>query len=170
MFAHLPRDLALNSIWKSRSLPMLKVFAWLLMHDRLNTRDLMLRKNWHLNTGPDCVLCDSAVIESRDHLFFECVFAQQCWNTLDIHWDCTLPFTDRFAQAKSSFVGPCFMEVVACAAWNIWKRNDLIFQGQHASFGRWRVRFQSDLLLHRFRVKSALVQPLVDWLLHIFVN
>jgi hypothetical protein len=32
------------------------------------------------------------------------------------------------------------------------------------SFGRWKVGFQSDLLLHKYRVKTAAVQPLVDWL------
>jgi hypothetical protein len=62
------------------------------------------------------------------------------------------------------------MEVVACAAWNIWRvRNDFIFQDQASSFGQWRVGFSSDLMLHQFKVKGALVQPLIDWLLHIFV-
>jgi hypothetical protein len=37
------------------------------------------------------------------------------------------------------------------------------------SFNRWKVGFQGDLLLHKHKVKSALVQPLVEWLLTIFV-
>lgn len=49
MFEQMPRDAALNAIWKPKSLPKLKAFSWLLMHDRLNTRDLMLRKNWNLD-------------------------------------------------------------------------------------------------------------------------
>jgi hypothetical protein len=57
------------------------------------------------------------------------------------------------------------MEIFACAAWNIWKsRNDIIFNGVPASLARWKIRFQNDLFLHKFRVKAASVQPLVDWL------
>lgn len=163
--AHLPRDPALNAIRKSKSMPKLKVFCWLLFIDRLNTRDLMLRKHWHLETGPECVLCQSATIESRDHLFFDCDFASHCWEFLHIPWDVSLPITNRFIAARDLFQGPNFMMVFACAAWNIWKsRNDLIFNQVQASFNRWKVGFQKDLLLHRFRVKQVDIQPLVDWL------
>jgi hypothetical protein len=61
------------------------------------------------------------------------------------------------------------MEIFACATWNIWKlRNDVIFRGMPASFARWRTSFQSDALLHRYRLKSGHVQPLIDWLSSIF--
>jgi hypothetical protein len=45
----------------------------------------------------------------------------------------------------------------------------LIFNGKPASFNRWKVCFQSDVLLHKYKVKSSCVQPLVEWLLSIFV-
>jgi hypothetical protein len=38
-----------------------------------------------------------------------------------------------------------------------------------AVFARWKVCFQSDLLLHRYRVKEASVQPLVEWITNIFL-
>jgi hypothetical protein len=59
-------------------------FLGVLMHDRLNTRELMIRKNWHLDSRPSCVLCDEASIESNNHLFFDCHFAKQCWEKLSI--------------------------------------------------------------------------------------
>jgi hypothetical protein len=109
-------------------------------------------------------------VETREHLFFECQFAILCWEVIGIHWDISQPISRRILLAKQNFMGPCFMEVVACAAWNVWKiRNNLIFQNQAASFGRWRVCFQSDLMLHQFRVNAARVQPLIDWLLNIFI-
>jgi hypothetical protein len=130
----------------------------------------MNRTQWQLESGDECVLCMSHHLETRDHLFFECSFASHCWEAIDIHWDLTKPIFNRILLAKQMFTDPCFMEVVACAAWNIWRvRNDLIFQERASSFGRWRVGFSSDLMLHRFKVKAALVQPLIDWLLHIFV-
>jgi hypothetical protein len=161
---------ALIAIWKSKALPKLKVFSWLLMLDRLNTRDLMVRKQWHLDTGSACAICNNSTLETRERLFFECDFAQQCWDSLDIQWDMARPLSDRFELARSLFRGPCFMEIMACSAWNIWKlRNDLIFQGIPVSINRWKVRFQSDLMLHQYKVKAAMIQPLIDWLLTIFV-
>jgi hypothetical protein len=158
------------SIWKSKMLPKLKVFSWLLYNDRLNTRDLMIRKHWQLNSGSGCVLCATHRLETRDHLFFGCSFAQQCWDAIGIVWNLEMPISNRIILVKRNFDGPCFMEVMACATWNIWKiRNDLIFQNQHPSFGRWKVRFQHDLMLHQYKVKAALIKPLIDWLHEIFV-
>jgi hypothetical protein len=62
------------------------------------------------------------------------------------------------------------MEIFACATWNISKvRNDFIFNSKPVSFSRWKVCFQSDLLLHKYKVKPCNVQPLVEWLLSILV-
>ena len=170
LFKQLPKEVAFNAIWKSRALPKLKVFVWLLMMDRLNTRDMMLRKHWQIDSGPECVLCTTGTLETKDHLFFECGFASRCWLAVGIVWDLARPFEENFIQAKAAFIGPCFMEVMASAAWNIWKiRNDKIFNGIPDSFARWRVGFQSDLLLHKHRVKAVCVQPLVEWLSSNFV-
>ena len=45
LFAQAPRDKAIDLIWASKCLPKLRIFLWLLHHDRLNTKDLMLRKH-----------------------------------------------------------------------------------------------------------------------------
>jgi hypothetical protein len=165
-FAVLPSDATCKAIWKSRMFPKLKVFCWLLFHDRLNTLDLMDRKHWHVDAGFNCVLCNSNTRESRDHLFFECPFAQACWTTIGIDWELELPISARILTSKHTFNSPFFMEIIACAAWNIWRmRNDIIFQNQPISLDRWRVKFQADLLLHQYRVKAELVQFLIDWLL-----
>ena len=166
MFAQLRQDVSLQAIWKSKSMPKLKVFAWLLLMDRLNTKDLMNRKHWTIDSGMNCVLCSSAVLETRDHLFFGCSFASLCWNFIGIQWDCSRPISSRIAAAHQLFQGPCFMEVVMCAFWNIWRtRNDLIFKELQPSFARWKVLFQNDLLLHQYRIKPSSVQPLSRWVL-----
>ena len=158
-------DPSYNSIWKSKCLPKLKVFLWLLYYDRLNTKDLMVRKHWVLEDGPACPLCTTGVVETRDHLFFGCSFAADCWNLVGIDWDLQRPILDRIRRAQSSFNGACFLEIFACAVWNIWKvRNELIFQNIQPSHGRWKGKFRADLLLHQFRVKKALVLPLLQWI------
>jgi hypothetical protein len=170
MFEALPSDTAFNAIWKSKCLPKLRVFAWLLFMDRLNTKDMMQRKNWNLDEGHMCVLCDQQTLETRDHLFFQCNFAASCWEKVGIQWDCSLNISDRFTTAKQSFAKPCFMEIAICTAWNIWKeRNDYIFKNQDPSLARWGVRFRSDLMMHQYRVKASLVQPLLDWIFSSFI-
>jgi hypothetical protein len=107
------------------------------MQDQLNTKDLILRKHWKLDSDNFYVLCQLHVLETRDHLFFECPFAMQCWEESNIDWNMSLHLSDRCVTAKQSFNGPCFMEVLACATWNIWKEgNEFIFQNQTPSFGR----------------------------------
>jgi hypothetical protein len=73
LFERVPRDKALNSIWTSKALPKLKVFLWLLMHDRLNTRDIMIRKHWKVDSGPECILYNSTSVETRNHLFLNVI-------------------------------------------------------------------------------------------------
>jgi hypothetical protein len=163
LFARLPKDATLNEIWRSRALPKLKVFTWLLFVDRLNTRDLMLRKHWHIDSGYNCAMCSQNTLETTQHLFFHCQFAQLCWSFLNINWVLRRDLGVDLPATKAAFSGPCFFEITACATWNIWKvRNDLIFNNTPADFGRWKVCFQSDLLLHRFRVKASCVNHLLN--------
>jgi hypothetical protein len=137
--------------------------------DRLNTKDIMKRKSWTIESDEYCVLCDTCVLETRDHLFFECPYALACWTKIHINWIQSLPISQRIQRARSLFNGPCFMEVFVCAAWNIWKdRNDIIFRDKEANIARWNVRFQNDLQLHKYRMKNSLVQPLLDWILSCF--
>jgi hypothetical protein len=43
-------------IWKAKCMPKIKVFSWLLLVDRLNTRGMLLKRNKHLEEGYLCVL------------------------------------------------------------------------------------------------------------------
>jgi hypothetical protein len=170
LFARLPTDEVLNAIWKSKALPKLKVFSWLLFMDHLNTLDIMQRKHWYVESGYDCSMCSAGTLENCQHLFFRCDFATQCWSFLGIQWTLNGQFSESFSAARTNFSGPCFFEVLACASWNIWKtRNDLIFKQIPASLARWKIGFQTDLMLHRYRVHSSKVQPLVEWLTSTFL-
>jgi hypothetical protein len=41
-------------------------------------------------------------------------------------------------------------------------------RAKEANLARWKVSFQNDLQLHRYRLKSSLVRPLQDWMLSCF--
>jgi hypothetical protein len=115
------------------------------MMDRLNTKDIMLRKSWVIEGGPACVLCDLQMLETRDHLFFECPYAQECWHKTQIQWNMSVLIQERILMAKNNFTGPCFMETFACVAWNIWnERNGWIFRLQQPLMARWSVKFSID--------------------------
>lgn len=64
----------------------IKVFAWLLDADRINTKNMLRRRHWNVADGVNCVLCDDAVEEIVEHLFFDCPFSAGCWNSIDMHW------------------------------------------------------------------------------------
>ena len=165
MFSRVSCEKGITMIWKTKCLPKLKVFLWLMFNDRLNTKDLMMRKHWQVPDGTNHVLCSHSRLEDREHLFFSCPFAVSCWAFIGVFWDTTRPMLDRVDSVKRSFAGPCFMEAFACVSWKIWKiRNEAIFQSVQPSFRRWKVKFHADMLLHQFRVKSSVIQNLLLWI------
>jgi hypothetical protein len=44
-------------VWKSKCTPTVKYFAWLLLNDKLNTRNILRRRKKFLEEGYNCVLC-----------------------------------------------------------------------------------------------------------------
>jgi hypothetical protein len=79
-----------KGLWKSCCQHKHKVFFWLILKDRLNTRELLQRKNLFL---PDysCAVCERSSIESGLHLFFQCPFALLCWRYLCPSWQPPAP-------------------------------------------------------------------------------
>ena len=96
-------------IWNSRCCNKLRVFSWLLLMDRLNTRNI-LRRNKHKLQGNNynCVLCSNNIEETAFHLFFSCPFSQACWQHLGINWDFTMDFFRMMQQAKVQHNNPFF--------------------------------------------------------------
>jgi hypothetical protein len=45
-----PTPKPILNIWKTCNIPRQKLFVWVLLHGRLNTKDMMTRKNFLLNS------------------------------------------------------------------------------------------------------------------------
>eukprot|EP00253_Pinus_taeda_P028873 PITA_28873 len=66
-------------VWRIDSLPKVKMFNWTLLHGNILTAKNLRKKGIQ---GPSiCCLCKIAE-ETCSHLFIECSFARQCWNSI----------------------------------------------------------------------------------------
>jgi hypothetical protein len=158
-YKHMHEDLvvmpAFKWLWKSCCMLRVKFFAWLLLVDRLNTRDLLVRRHWNVTPDKHCVLCPTRTYEDRFHLFFECNFSQRVWNYLQIDWSQAQDIQSSLSAARQQFNQPFFMEVVILACWNIWKqRNGKFFRGDRPMFLGWKRNFMHDISMLGHRIKK----------------
>jgi hypothetical protein len=134
-------------MWKSCVRGKQKFFFWLLLKDRLSTRNLLRRKHMSL---PDynCVLCTINVEETLQHLFFECSFNKWCWRFVNVYWNTQLTPQNMIIQSHSQFNSRIFREVIMVAGWSIWcYGNVVIFDGAPVSLGRWKDDLRRNSLL-----------------------
>jgi len=152
-------------IWKSGCCNRLRIFAWLLLMDRLNTRNLLKRKRYKLEgNNYNCVLCLTQREEMAFHLFFSCPFALECWQQIGVQWQFGNPFFQMMEMARQDFNHTFFMEAFIIAAWHIWKqRNNLIFENCPVSTVSWKRNFKEECLLQAHRMKESLKAPFLVW-------
>jgi hypothetical protein len=149
---------ALKWMWKSCCQQKHKVFFWLLIHNRLNTRAMLQRKNFFMDNY-SCIMCDQDELETRNHMFFQCPFAQMCWRYISPTW---IPPQHTDIQSfitslKLSLNVPFFMELIMLITWAIWTtRNAFIFKQTTPNLYRCRRKFKEEasLLLHKAHRKS----------------
>ena len=164
-FQHISTDVASCWIWKSKCQSKHKFFAWLILHDRINTQDMLIRRHWAVSNCSDCVLCVDKHLEDWRHLFFNCLFSTRVWNYLGIVWSPGTTPSQVISAAKRSFSGPCFVEVVILACWAIWKqRNGWIFNNVKPTFRGWKSCFVHEITMLTFRAKSVDIPVLSSWI------
>ena len=141
------------------------MFAWLLLSDRINTRDMLQRRHWNVTEDTHCELCVANAYEDKLHLFFDCNFSKRIWSYLQIDWSLNSDMFMAVSAARKDFGKPFFMEVLITACWNIWTiRNGRIFRNERHSFGKWKAAFIHDLTLLRFRLKKKHVDSFLSWI------
>jgi hypothetical protein len=91
--------------------------------DRINSRNLLRRKNYKIDGGDySCVLFNLNVEKLSYHLIFQCPFSYECWDYLGITWDHDLHFFNTIQKAKEDFSNNLFMKIFSMAAWKIWRQ------------------------------------------------
>ncbi|WVZ76610.1 hypothetical protein U9M48_024573 [Paspalum notatum var. saurae] len=76
-----------QKLWKTKCTMRTKFFFWLVLVDRINTKDMLHRRNLMARNERSCVMCNTGAVEDVDHLFFQCPMAIRCWNLLQIQWN-----------------------------------------------------------------------------------
>lgn len=157
-------DLAHRWIWKSSCQPKHKVFCWLLLNDRLSTRNILRRKHMHLESY-NCELCSQGIEETSGHLFFSCPFAQQCWGFFNLMVSPSSIVSDNFSALKNQIQSQFFMEMIILICWTIWlARNELIFNARQISLSECKRFFVTEIKLLSLRVKPSLSSSFDQWL------
>lgn len=70
-----------RAVWTARSVPRHSFHVWLVVQNRIPTRDRML--GWGLQVPSICLLCNRGD-ESRDHLYWDCDFSFGLWNLVAV--------------------------------------------------------------------------------------
>ncbi|XP_073363187.1 uncharacterized protein [Aegilops tauschii subsp. strangulata] len=126
-----------SAVWKARAPGSVKIFAWLLHHDRLWCNDRLQQHGWP--NGYFCTLCIRNQ-ESSTHLLWDCPFSSSIWHTMstrvgyaalkekqEMHHGSLRHFQRLIALTPAGFkkgLKSMFLMIV----WEIWKeRNACIF-------------------------------------------
>lgn len=119
--------------WFKEGIPRCSFITWLVMKKRLPTRDRL--RQWGLTIPGECTLCSMGQ-ESHDHIFFECEFSSQLWNSLASEFHLPQPLTSDLAATaiatdpslSRSSKGVIIRLLFQVIIYHIWKeRNRRIF-------------------------------------------
>ena len=151
-------------LWNSCCQNKHKVFFWLLLKDRLSTRNFLKRKSMSLPSY-SCALCTSNTEETMEHLFLHCPFAEACWGLIGVHIPYGADIFSTIDSFKAQLHTLVFMNIVILLCWSIWiSRNDLIFQGLQPSTDSCRRVFKTELMMLLHWVKSKHKTFLEEWI------
>ncbi|KAB5548042.1 hypothetical protein DKX38_011448 [Salix brachista] len=135
--AHRPTTNMQYILWHPLHVPRLSFILWLASQGRLSTKDRVHTVN--MEDG-SCKLCNQAT-ETHEHLFFQCLFSAQVWQTVNnkakMHWP-SLPWADLLQWAMSrvkkkgginNHIGSLLLSSTVYHLWQ--ERNRRIFCDHH---------------------------------------
>jgi hypothetical protein len=132
----------INPIWKAKTEPKWRFFAWTLLHNKILTSDNLQKRGWPCNQN--CSLCNLSP-ETAAHLYKDCPFAEEMWSMI-LSW-ADMRFLDGISKTGTLYTC-CFRLRMLCSKqsrksfdglliyfwWSLWlERNNRIFKGQQRS-------------------------------------
>src|SRR3954463_11806504 len=114
-------------IWDNCCILRYKIFIWLVIYDRINTRNLLDRKSFHVPLIA-CSLCNEAAEETCLHLLWDCTFAMECWGSIYPNRHRGISTLDNILLLRDEISTPYAMKIIIMGCWHIWMiRNNKIF-------------------------------------------
>lgn len=127
MIGHRQVDSSIKWLWACKCQMKHKVFFWLLLKDRINTRGVLRRRNYELDDY-NCEMCILQRDETIYHLFLKCNFSKACWQSIGLFAPNIHQSHIAVKRLKRQLKVPFFMEITILMSWSIWKtRNAWIF-------------------------------------------
>jgi hypothetical protein len=161
---HSQADQIYRLLWKTSCQGKHKIFFWLVLRDKLSTRNMIRRRGMHLEDYK-CVFCQQPPEETVMHLLFYCPFAKSCWGIINFQLADDLNISQIFQAWKSQINVPFSLDLFILWCWAIWMvRNDVIFKNKAPSIQackRYIVEETSFLLL---RSKARIAPLLEAWI------
>lgn len=151
-------------MWKSNYRLRHKIFFWMLLYDRVSTRNLLQRRKMHL---PDynCALCSDATQETLIHLFWNCHFSLTCWNSLLPNRQSGISAYDEIMLTITMLPKDIAMEIIILGCWSIWMvRNGKIFRAAPPSLNSWKFYLREGLQHIKLRSKQAKGDQIDHWI------
>ena len=160
-------------IWSRLSIPRHSIIAWMLMHQKLP----VLGRLGKYNALPsmECRMCNQN-LETQDHLFFACEFAQGLWRMMFSEWQVDIQVTGLKSFVKSILqqkmsrkTKGLFYAMANAVIYNIWyARNRMIYQNKNShvneSFKEIKRQITYRVLhLHQSKPKHT---HCIEWLLN----
>lgn len=154
-----------NWLWNSKCQMKYKVsFFWLLLKDRLSTKELLQRKNMELDSYT-CELCIRQRPETIPHLFLRCGFAKACWESIGVYTLNARNVSQNINRIKQQLSNSFFMEIIIIMTWSIWTTiNDWIFREVDPTVQNCKRKFIEECSLLKYRLKSDHLPLLETWL------
>jgi hypothetical protein len=114
-----PAPRSFIGLWPSKCQPKQKLFFWLLLHDRLNTCNLLRRRRMQI----DPYVCENCIRQKEkivSHMFFRCGFTKQCWQMVGVLSPRTLDLHTVVERIRAQLAKPWSMETIVTMTWCIY--------------------------------------------------
>jgi hypothetical protein len=117
-------------LWKSKLPQKIKVFIWLVVRNKILTKDNLKKRSWHGSS--ECCFCGG--LESIEHLFFKCSIARFVWRVIQIALNLDFipksigELCDRWLNKSKDRISNLMIFRCGAVFWAIWRtRNDCFF-------------------------------------------
>jgi hypothetical protein len=169
---HMPTHSFFTKVWASKRQLKHKIFSWLLLHDKLNTRDRLGIRHMAL----DSYNCENCIWQHREtsyHLFLRCNFALRCWASIGIQAPRISCPKSALARLTKQVPKEYAIEIVTLMLRGIWKsRNAWIFENTPPTVEGCRNYMRTKLHHLQLRLKPSAINFLLIWMssIHLIVG